>query len=70
MAGDPLLPAPALIGRNGAVLKHASNVPQCALAIEEAIRDAGFPEGLFRTLLLVGARSSRSSPTTASARSR
>ena len=37
------------------MLKHASNVPQCALAIEEVIRDAGFPEGLLRTLLLSGA---------------
>jgi len=40
---------------DAAVLKHASNVPQCALAIEEAVRDAGFPDGLFRTLLLAGA---------------
>src|SRR5438105_2794529 len=47
--------APALMAGNAAVLKHASNVPQCALAVEEAIRDAGFPEGLFRTLLLPGA---------------
>jgi acyl-CoA reductase-like NAD-dependent aldehyde dehydrogenase len=46
--------APALMAGNAAVLKHASNVPQSALAIEEAIRDAGFPEGLFRTLLLAG----------------
>jgi acyl-CoA reductase-like NAD-dependent aldehyde dehydrogenase len=46
--------APALMAGNAAVLKHASNVPQSALAIEEAIREAGFPEGLFRTLLLVG----------------
>jgi len=46
--------APALMAGNAAVLKHASNVPQCALAVEEAIRDAGFPEGLFRTLLLAG----------------
>jgi succinate-semialdehyde dehydrogenase/glutarate-semialdehyde dehydrogenase len=46
--------APALMAGNAAVLKHASNVPQSALAIEEAIRDAGFPEGLFKTLLLVG----------------
>ena len=46
--------APALMAGNAAVLKHASNVPQCALAIEEAFRDAGFPDGLFRTLLLVG----------------
>ena len=46
--------APALMAGNGAVLKHASNVPQCALALEEAFRDSGFPEGLFRTVLLAG----------------
>jgi acyl-CoA reductase-like NAD-dependent aldehyde dehydrogenase len=46
--------APALAAGNAVVLKHASNVPQCALAIEEAVRDAGFPDGLLRTLLLVG----------------
>jgi len=46
--------APAFMAGNAAVLKHASNVPQSALAIEEAIRDAGFPEGLLRTLLLPG----------------
>jgi len=33
-------------------LKHASNVPQCALAIEEVFRDTGFPAGVFRTLLI------------------
>ena len=46
--------APALMAGNAAVLKHASNVPQCALAIEEAFRDAGFPHGLLRTVLVSG----------------
>jgi succinate-semialdehyde dehydrogenase/glutarate-semialdehyde dehydrogenase len=46
--------APALMAGNGAVLKHASNVPRCALAIEQIIRQAGLPEGLFRTLMLPG----------------
>ncbi|WP_338503752.1 NAD-dependent succinate-semialdehyde dehydrogenase [Sphingomonas kaistensis] len=44
--------APALMAGNGAVLKHASNVPGCALAIEQLFRDAGLPDDLFRTLLL------------------
>ncbi len=44
--------APALMAGNTGVLKHASNVPQCALAIEEVIREAGFPHGAFRTLLI------------------
>ncbi|MGK9368325.1 NAD-dependent succinate-semialdehyde dehydrogenase [Melioribacter sp. Ez-97] len=44
--------APALTAGNGAVLKHASNVSMCALAIEEVFAKAGFPENLFRTLLI------------------
>ena len=47
--------APALMAGNAALLKHASNVPQCALALEEAVRDAGFPKGLLRTILVSGA---------------
>jgi succinate-semialdehyde dehydrogenase/glutarate-semialdehyde dehydrogenase len=48
--------APALMAGNVGLLKHASNVPQCGLAIEEIFRAAGLPGGCFQTLLLESPR--------------
>jgi succinate-semialdehyde dehydrogenase/glutarate-semialdehyde dehydrogenase len=51
--------APALMAGNTGVLKHASNVPGCALAIEEVFLEAGLPPGVFRTLMIPAGRVNR-----------
>jgi succinate-semialdehyde dehydrogenase/glutarate-semialdehyde dehydrogenase len=48
--------SPTMMAGNGVILKHASNVTGCAIAIDEMIVDAGFPDGLFRTLVLPSSR--------------
>jgi len=50
---------PAIMAGNTGLLKHASNVPQCALYIEDIFRRAGFPEGAFQTLLIGGSKVER-----------
>ncbi len=51
--------APALMAGNTAVLKHASNVSRSALEIERVFRECGFPEGVFRTVLVPGAETDK-----------
>lgn len=51
--------APVLMAGNVGILKHASNVPQCALAIQALVEQAGFPQGAFQTLLIESSRVER-----------
>src|SRR2546421_11514046 len=51
--------APALMAGNTAVLKHASNVSRCALEIEQMFSESGFPQGIFKTVIVPGAETGK-----------
>ncbi|HEY9720805.1 MAG TPA: aldehyde dehydrogenase family protein, partial [Oscillatoriaceae cyanobacterium] len=51
--------APALVAGNVGLLKHASNVPRCALQLEEIFTQSGFPPGVFTTLMIAGSQADR-----------
>jgi succinate-semialdehyde dehydrogenase/glutarate-semialdehyde dehydrogenase len=51
--------APSLVAGNTAILKHASNVPGCSLSIAQTFREAGFPDGVFQSILVPGSAASR-----------